>query len=1136
MSTTNIVVDLSSELQGNSSPYGLQRPGVFAYAVYFETATTTPHGSSSDYGVHYYTLVSNGAIQNGGSTTITLPTDTSTGNTEFDSGKIYFIVQSGQPNGALFGTSPIITQESDINWTNAQSNDYRYDSVELNLSGQTANQIYDVANLTSVNGFGLPMTISNGLGDTRGYNIAAGTSTDAGTLFKLISDASVAGTQSTSGLLYSVAPLSNNQRMMLSPAESVAQSAGAFTNDQWNTYIGSLKDAAAYGKVAWSGWYNGSPDANGIWHNAGFFDYRLSWDGSNFWLKPTTGSQIKGDIKISDTNLAASIYATNGNADIWTKQTGGSEFLATMNTGANNQWGEVFVSALTGFTAGYYGATAKTVNPTLYDLDQSKSIDLSKTWNWDPTYAFGNTNVTSGAGDVTPSASVFYDKYSQAFFNNTNSYGGGYSDALMKAFSSGGPLMTLYNGTSDVPNLTVHLFADDETPGSYVTPRMYNYIAPPIGGYKALDTFNAGANITFSLATSSVMVKEDTPVSIAFWNGSAFTTPLQLTSSGVTSIYQTWTLNSSLTSWNGVNSQVVGTVNITGVPVTSDGSAAWYQLTVGSGASAKTFNIYAKSDATSHQFLNPSYTGQADAAMSDGLGIVAGAANPAPQFVNALSVSLNSSSGFGVDSTYLTTITDATTIAGGNYVTPWAPVIGSVDSSDVFTNLSGFTPLANTKANKDPGWVMPTAPTTKLGELAFGWNGSDTTYAPTSSTPDTSKVYGYTNKLGATNVAEVNFTQTGGGAVSGWVPTVAVADLDGRWHTDGVQFGNGTFKVTMTEYQPTDVDLATPIERTSQFQSFTVSMDDLLLATADSGHALSLDNTGHTSTLGNWIRLTTSSSTLPNGTLVAYATNGSGQMLDHDGNTTSSLHDATLARIGSVVSDGGAAMFSGAQSVYLPVGQQMHFAIVTGNGTVDSSPTVSITGTGGSSSYTVGVSDSNGALSLTAQVVAGNTLTSDAVTAAAQRNGDTAWLYLTKGATVDVDTGWSSGYVNALHFVKIDVDATTGGWSVNGVAYGDTDAFRTAVQSKWEFSASHGNGTGSDTSATWTVAGDTGYYAPVLVNGAGVQFNINNGTSTANADGREHIRMYGENVFGFEDKVGGDWDYNDMVLKLSVTG
>ena len=66
--------------------------------------------------------------------------------------------------------------------------------------------------------------------------------------------------------------------------------------------------------------------------------------------------------------------------------------------------------------------------------------------------------------------------------------------------------------------------------------------------------------------------------------------------------------------------------------------------------------------------------------------------------------------------------------------------------------------------------------------------------------------------------------------------------------------------------------------------------------------------------------------------------------------------------------------------------------------------------------------------------------------------------------------------------------------------------------------------------------GADGYYAPVLVNQQGEIFIVNQSSaSTANADGREHIRNFGQNMFGFEDLsagAGSDFDYNDMVMHL----
>src|SRR5262249_23154030 len=128
----------------------------------------------------------------------------------------------------------------------------------------------------------------------------------------------------------------------------------------------------------------------------------------------------------------------------------------------------------------------------------------------------------------------------------------------------------------------------------------------------------------------------------------------------------------------------------------------------------------------------------------------------------------------------------------------------------------------------------------------------------------------------------------------------------------------------------------------------------------------------------------------------------------------------------------------------------------------------------------------------------------------------------------------SADNINTLHFVRFDVDQGTGEWSVGGMAYGNTDDFRAAVQANWDpgFAVQDGHGTFHN-EASWTVAGADGFYAPVLATQNGDMFVI----GTANADGREHIRSFGQNTFGFEDLRAdqkSDFDFNDMVVKLSL--
>jgi hypothetical protein len=230
-----------------------------------------------------------------------------------------------------------------------------------------------------------------------------------------------------------------------------------------------------------------------------------------------------------------------------------------------------------------------------------------------------------------------------------------------------------------------------------------------------------------------------------------------------------------------------------------------------------------------------------------------------------------------------------------------------------------------------------------------------------------------------------------------------------------------------------------------------------------------------------------------------------------------------------VASDSGAVLFGGHQSVHLLVGLELHFAIVTGDNVVDRSPTVAITGSG---TLGVNITGTNGSIQMTAKV--DNTLSANAALASSQRDDDHSWVYLDQGATIHVDSAGSAANVNTLHFVRIDVNPTTDAWSVGGVAYGNTDAFRAAVQANWDSGFTQQNGGGTfHNSQNWTVAGADGYYAPVLLTQSGDVFVI----GTGNVDGQHHIRNFGENVFGFEDLRAdqhSDFDYNDMIMKFSV--
>lgn len=967
-------------------------------------------------------------------------------NGAYESAKLYFLIGT-QSLGTVGATT---VSQSTISWADAQTRDYRYDSFEFTLSNQSGDQ----GNLTSVNNFGIPIGVDiPGVG-TRGYNVSG--NTIFSTLNGLEPD-----TVSTYG---AGTGLAGQNRMILSPASALGAGLPGYAATDWAGYVDSLKTTAS--QMIVTGYFNGAsdgPPGTGVYHNPGYLSYQLSWDGTDFWLKPTASSQIKGDLKISPTDLQNSIYSTLGTAYVYSPD--GTPYRidgssSAMNTGANTQWGEVFTRFLSAFSAGYWGSTGSINGSTI------SGVDLSKSWNQDPAYAYG------GLGIYTASAAPFYDQYAKVFWQNSNSYGTGYSDALTAAFAQGSPLISLWNGTSNVSTINLALHSDTYIPpappaGDYIIPTIYDYIPAPYAAPAPTTDLSIGV----SLSNGPMVLAPQTLVTLQYYDP----------------VSQTFKIASQTTT--GTN-----TANLTfgNVPAAELGTN-WYQIVIGTGSMAKAFNLFAKTE--NQQFVNPRTGFQPDAVQIDGLGVIQAGAYSTQEVTN-----FNVNLAAGLPSWFLVRNTDPAT---GAFLTPQAPVVGKM-AGGLFDELAS------------PGADNPTV---TAAHLAFGWNGADSAAG--------NNVSAYTNKIGALDVARVVFS--GAGAP---VPVRGVADIDGNWITKVAHFGNGTYTAVMTEFLPTDMAFQTPVSNPSAPEQFTVSLSDLPINPNGGGNGIIVNpGGGGSGTEGNWLRFDTTQSSLPNATVLLYTTDANGNLVGREGQTGPgvTLDDAVIGKIGWVASDSGAVLFGGHQSVHLLVGLELHFAIVTGDNVIDRSPGVAITGSG---ALDVNITGTNGSIQMTARV--DNTLSANAALASSQREDDHAWVYLDQGATIHVDSAGSAANVNTLHFVRIDVNPTTEAWGVGGVAYGNTDAFRAAVQANWDSGFVQQNGGGTfHNSQNWTVAGADGYYAPVLVTQSGDIFVI----GTGNIDGQHHIRNYGENVFGFEDLRAdqhSDFDYNDMVMRLTV--
>ncbi|MDP1750572.1 MAG: hypothetical protein Q8L22_14025 [Reyranella sp.] len=822
----------------------LEKTDVKGYAVYFDAGGGSPQWMPLD--------SSNWTPTGGGGATVSLsPAGAGL--------KIYFILQSMRPGDVPLHTggaggghpSDAILIESQIvpagTPSSAQTLNYRYDSFEVSFTPAAA----DAGNLTDIDGFGIPMAIevvytgtTPNTSASRGYLIPGGGVGTSGTIWNELQSAGGAGSiqDFTGGGL-------SGPRMAISPAAAIGNKVSGtnYSVAKWIPYVSSLQASGATtpgapNQIQIAGYFNGAHDANRIWHNAGYYAYDVTYTGSNFILTPGATSQIQGTITISTADLANSIYMTLGNATVSGLSTGtgtGATTTLAMNTGANNEWGTVLRDFVTGFTAGYWDASATSLNPNV-----SGSIVLNKEWNQDPTYAFGGS-VASGHGSVTPGANVFYDEYAKVFFNKTNSYGNGYSDFLTRAFNVG-PLINVSDGSGhavDSNNITVTLFADNDTPTGYTQQVINNYLPAGSGGYLVPSGVNTnGIETTLNFNVGTMSLKAGTPVQIVL-KGATSASDVALPVISAFGNYQVTSGSGgyALTPYGVVDAGVIKLKDLPVTPATSSTGVNWYQIEVGSGAARKTFNLYETVD-TSGNIWNPGYAGGVSSAISvDGLATITGT-GPGQFITSDFGMTINFQNGGN------NTLDPSLMAQGSGTDTPSAPLVGLRPG---YTSASGAPFLETYEA-----WNAGPSMTVYNGGLVFGWTGADSTAVQQQTALTNFYVQNYTNRINGGDVARLVFSAasgstlpasglsssgTGGGTI---YFTTATADTDGIWATGTpIQFANGTYTVQMQEFLPTDTAFANPLNGASVVQSFTVQQGAIISSGASAGSSVTIGPT-----------------------------------------------------------------------------------------------------------------------------------------------------------------------------------------------------------------------------------------------------------------------------------------------------
>ncbi len=1113
---TTLQLNLSTAMQTWLTQGGSGN-GVSAYAILY--GKTSAGGTESL--LTYQTLVQDGVVQGGGQVALDLTTATQP---NLFSGKAYIIIQS--VGGTVAAIDPATLAQSAINWTNAAAQDFRYDSIEVSLTGTAG----DAANLTEIEGYGINMTLAASTG-SRGTSVPAAT---------LITDLGAAATQTVTGkpaiTTFTEGGLSGQPRLVVSPTVAVVPGNDypLYTPDDWADYIEALKTPAT--PIVVNGYFNGAPDQDAggpiYWRNGGFFSYTMEWrEGTGaFWLTPTAGSQIRGAIKLTPDDLANSIYSSLGSVELYTAIGGSTPVeiypgVTSMNVGANNAWGKVLQQLTVGLTAGFFQSTGASANAAITD-----AIDLNKNYNWDPSYAFG-TDTTSS---LAPSVTTRWDPYAHTLFPVSNAYGTQYGDALTAAFAQGTPLLPTYANGANVTTLTATLYADSETspPGSFTQPVIYNHVVGtgPGGQYApAIWQLNNPSNITVNFnpgdsAAQSLVLRDDVQISIRILTGYSGTTPqwqeLALGGNGVTP-WQTWTFgytNGQFTlTGNGGQGQTSQSLVLTGLPM-ADSGTGWYQIVVARNGFEKTYNLYTTTYVPTGQAIPAFRNFTNDGALFgvDGLATL----TPGATVDNGNGLLTFSVAVTGVQPTLDLALMQANTSQAylNAQTTNTAPVAGTLQGG-VFTALAGQT-AAITDTN---GNGVPLSVASKSGLLAFGWTGLN-------DAPDTATwIETATNLIPGLSVGVVSVT--GGTGLPSISPLTAKADLLGEWQTAATQqLGNGTYTVTMSAYaakgnNPSQPATDVPLTKASAPLTVTVSLDTLALQVAGQGDALMLqaDASG---THGNWVHFAAGTTGLKAGvSLALYATNAAGQPVGPDGQLVSSITDAILGWVGNVGADSGANLLSGTQSVYLPAGRELRIALLQ-DGAATPTPVTATVVDNGNGTFTVAA----GEISLQAKVE--NTLSAAAEMAAPQRIFDLPVLYLEHGQGLSVEVVGSAHNTNTLGFARFDLDQATGALSIGGHAADGSAAFLAAVRAALDpgYSVTTGGGDFRDT-RTWSVGGTDGFYAPVLITQSGEIFV----PGTGNSDGHAYIRTFGENTFGFEDVAaaqGSDFDCNDMVMRL----
>lgn len=563
---------------------------VYAYAFSFSSGNL----------VGYSTLINNGVVD---ASAINLPAS-------FPSGAVYVVIQQGG-NGSLPGQIHAI---GDISPANAQAGNYSYQLFEATLSSTP----FDQGDISSLNTFGLPSTFEvvfqNGTSQTRGY--APGLTGDA--IYAALGNAQT----------FSPNSFPSADRLSIGPA--TANNTAPWPSSDWTAYINAFKaNAAVLDDIQLVVPFTGNTPLQSAPMLSQYGVQYVAADqygADYFWLVPNTihGATNTDWIRIPASQLMQNIYVQPGPLEV---HIGGKDgpIQQQQSFTPNNAAGAVAKYFIAGFDAGYWGGSGTSPNP-----HDPTTVDLNHTWNWNFNYAYNATlnpsavqytNVLGTGPGTAGGNNRFYDPWAQYIQKNSNAYGYSYTDLA----SEGGvnPQITLWDpgANANVATINVSLYANNEvlpsvsgyvpTPVPYVPPTGATY-APALTQASIANQIQFAFN--FSLGSLKFAPDERTPAFFKFYAPSDPTAgadgfvslKIPDNAAGFTGIWNYMQLSHSAGGWSLTPTNKAGNpgfFDIINVPVTADGSTAWYQLVFGESGHQTVYNIYAKSDPTTHNFL-----------------------------------------------------------------------------------------------------------------------------------------------------------------------------------------------------------------------------------------------------------------------------------------------------------------------------------------------------------------------------------------------------------------------------------------------------------------------------------------------------------------------------------------------------